>query len=70
MAAYVHLTHLAREVMDAERVLGELQVARSIQQRLLPAKPLELDTLDVAGQVVPAQQLLRQRRVYERVCKT
>lgn len=57
VAAYVHLTHLASEVREAERVMGELEVARSIQQRLLPEKPLELDYLDVAGKVVPAHQV-------------
>ena len=57
VAAYVHLTNLALEVREAERVMGELEVARSIQQRLLPEKPLELDYLDVAGKVVPAHQV-------------
>ena len=57
VAAYVHLTHLAHEVREAERVMGELEVARSIQQRLLPSKSLELDCLDVAGKVVPAHQV-------------
>lgn len=57
VAAYVHLTHLAQEVREAERVMSELEVARSIQQRLLPEKPLELDYLDVAGKVVPAHHV-------------
>jgi sigma-B regulation protein RsbU (phosphoserine phosphatase) len=57
VAAYVHLTHLAQEVREAQRVMSELEVARSIQQRLLPAKPLELDYLDVAGKVIPAHQV-------------
>lgn len=57
VAAYVHLTNLAVEVREAERVMSELEVARSIQQRLLPAKPLELDYLDVAGRVIPAHQV-------------
>jgi len=57
VAAYLHLTHLAHEVREAERVMSELEVARSIQQRLLPEKPLELDYLDVAGKVVPAHQV-------------
>lgn len=57
VAAYLHLTKLAQEVREAERVMGELEVARSIQQRLLPEKPLELDYLDVAGKVVPAHQV-------------
>jgi sigma-B regulation protein RsbU (phosphoserine phosphatase) len=57
VAAYLRLTKLAQEVREAERVMEELEVARSIQQRLLPEKPLELDYLDVAGKVVPAHQV-------------
>jgi serine phosphatase RsbU (regulator of sigma subunit) len=57
VAAYVHICHLADEVRASERMRNELDVARSIQQRLLPAKPLELDTLDVVGRVVPAEKV-------------
>jgi serine phosphatase RsbU (regulator of sigma subunit) len=57
VAAYMHITRLAKEVREAERLKGELEVARTIQQRLLPSKPLDLDALDVAGKVVPAQKV-------------
>lgn len=57
VAAYAHICDLADEVKEAERVWGELEVARSIQQRLLPAKPLDLDSLDVVGKVVAARRV-------------
>ncbi len=57
VAAYVHISNLAREVRASERIRNELEIARQIQQRLLPAKPLDLDSLDVVGRVVAAQKV-------------
>lgn len=57
VASYVHICHLADEVHAGELLRRELDVARSIQQRLLPTKPLELDSLDVVGKVVAAQKV-------------
>jgi len=57
VASYVHICHLAEEVHAGERLKRELDVARLIQQRLLPSKPLELDSLDVVGKVVAAQKV-------------
>ena len=57
LASYMHILRLTDEVRAAERLMGELEVARAIQQRLLPVKPLALDGLDVYGRVVAAEKV-------------
>ncbi|MFL6256417.1 MAG: PP2C family protein-serine/threonine phosphatase, partial [Pyrinomonadaceae bacterium] len=48
--------HEAELKSELERVNHDLEVARSIQQGLLPARPPELDGFDIAGWNQPADQ--------------
>jgi serine phosphatase RsbU (regulator of sigma subunit) len=57
VAAYMHVCQLADEVRSGERLRNELEIAKNIQQRLLPSKPLEVEGLDVAGSVLAAEKV-------------
>jgi serine phosphatase RsbU (regulator of sigma subunit) len=51
-----HVTAALDEALQNERVRRDLEVARSIQQGLLPAAPPEIPGFDVAGWNQPADQ--------------
>jgi serine phosphatase RsbU (regulator of sigma subunit) len=51
-----HLEAALREARQVERLRSDLEVARSIQQGLLPKEPPEVGNLDIAGWNKPADQ--------------
>jgi sigma-B regulation protein RsbU (phosphoserine phosphatase) len=53
-ASYLHLTDLAESARRTEQLHHEIELARSIQQRLLPENLPKIAHLDVAGICVPA----------------
>lgn len=57
VAAYMHVCQLADEVRAAERLRNELEIAKTIQQRLLPSRPLSIEGLDVKGRVLAAEKV-------------
>lgn len=46
-----------RTALEKERLEGELEIARRIQQRLLPARPPSIAGLQLSGLSVPARQV-------------
>ncbi len=53
-ASYLHLTDLAEKARRSEQLHHEIELARSIQQRLLPDILPKITHLDVAGICIPA----------------
>lgn len=53
-ASYLHLTNLAEAARRSEQLHHEIELARSIQQRLLPGELPTIQYLDVAGICIPA----------------
>lgn len=53
-ASYLHLTNLAESARKSEQLHHEVELARSIQQRLLPGVLPQIPNLDVAGICVSA----------------
>jgi serine phosphatase RsbU (regulator of sigma subunit) len=53
-ASYLHLTNLAESAQRSEQLHHEIELARSIQQRLLPDVLPRIAHLDVAGICIPA----------------
>jgi serine phosphatase RsbU (regulator of sigma subunit) len=53
-ASYLHLTNLAENARRSEQLHNEIELARSIQQGLLPDVLPKIPNLDVAGICVPA----------------
>lgn len=56
-AAYLHLCALAEAQVHAKAVERELGVARQIQESLLPAMPLRVRGVEVAGCCLPAARV-------------
>ncbi|OGQ04110.1 MAG: hypothetical protein A3F82_07195 [Deltaproteobacteria bacterium RIFCSPLOWO2_12_FULL_44_12] len=57
VASYMHLCDLAEQLKSAEQAQLELEVARDIQQRLLPQKPPKIEGVELAGQLIPASRV-------------
>lgn len=53
-ASYLHLTNLAESARRSEQLHHEIELARSIQQRLLPDVLPKIAHLDIAGICIPA----------------
>lgn len=53
-ASYLHLTNLAESARRSEQLHHEIELARSIQQRLLPDVLPKIEHLDIAGVCIPA----------------
>lgn len=53
-ASYLHLTDLAEKTQRSEQLQNEVELARAIQQRLLPDVLPKIPHLDVAGMCIPA----------------
>lgn len=56
-ASIVENRRLARHMKEAERVQGEIEIARRIQQGLLPAEDPSVEGLQIAGLCRPAQDI-------------
>ncbi len=56
-AAYLHLCDLADDARRNEHLKRELEVAREIQQRLLPRRIPKMEKFDVAGMCLMAQKV-------------
>ncbi|MFH0800167.1 MAG: GAF domain-containing SpoIIE family protein phosphatase [Pseudomonadota bacterium] len=56
-AAYLHICRLVEERNATEKLRGQLEIARQIQYRLLPASPLEVEGLEVAGRLITAERV-------------
>lgn len=56
-ASIVENRRLARQMKEAERVQGEIEIARRIQQGLLPSEDPSVDGLQLAGLCRPAQDI-------------
>ncbi|MBI5300162.1 MAG: SpoIIE family protein phosphatase, partial [Deltaproteobacteria bacterium] len=57
VAAYMHLCDLLERVKSGERAKMQLEMAHTIQQRLLPATPPNIKGIDVTGFLLPAQKV-------------
>ncbi len=53
-ASYLHLTNLAESARRNEQLQNEIELARSIQQRLLPGVLPQIPHMDIAGICIPA----------------
>ena len=56
-AAFIHLCDLAEVAARAEKLRNELELARNIQQRLLPRKAPRIEGLDIAGKCMTAERV-------------
>ncbi|MDO8528238.1 MAG: SpoIIE family protein phosphatase [Deltaproteobacteria bacterium] len=56
-ASYLHLCDLMERLKVAEKVKLQLEVARTIQQKLLPKNILSIKGVDVAGALIPAERV-------------
>ena len=56
-AAYLHLCDLAEAARQTECFRRELELARAIQQKLLPSRPLKIPGFDIAGRCVTAEKV-------------
>lgn len=57
MASYMHIYDLVDRLKSAEQAKIELELAREIQQRLLPKKALNLKGVDLLGELIPAERV-------------
>lgn len=57
VAAYMHLCDLLERVKSGERAKMQLEMAHTIQQKLLPATPPNIKGVDVTGSLLPAQKV-------------
>ncbi|MBT3181476.1 MAG: SpoIIE family protein phosphatase [Deltaproteobacteria bacterium] len=56
-AAYLHISQLMIERQATERLKQQLEIARQIQYRLLPAESPKIGGLDVAGRLITAERV-------------
>ena len=56
-ASYIHLTRLGLELRKSEKLRQELEIARNIQYRLLPARAPAVDGLDLSGRCLTAERV-------------
>ncbi|PIR16671.1 MAG: hypothetical protein COV46_07370 [Deltaproteobacteria bacterium CG11_big_fil_rev_8_21_14_0_20_49_13] len=56
-ASYLHLCDLAEDARESEHVMRELDLARAIQQRLLPQRIPGVQGLDIAGVCLTAEHV-------------
>ncbi len=56
-AAFIHLCDLGEMAARAEKLRNELELARNIQQRLLPRKQVHVEGLDIAGKCITAERV-------------
>lgn len=57
VASYMHIYDLVERVKSGEAAKLQLEVAREIQQRLLPRKPPRIPGLDIASQLWTAERV-------------
>lgn len=57
VASYMHLHHLMDRLKEAEKARQQLEVAREIQQRLLPKIPPKVPGLEMQGCLIPAARV-------------
>lgn len=57
VAAYMHLYDLVDQLKEAQAAKTQLEIAREIQQRLLPRVPPKLKNIDLAGCLIPAERV-------------
>ncbi|MDP2600361.1 MAG: SpoIIE family protein phosphatase [Deltaproteobacteria bacterium] len=57
VAAYLHLCDLLDQLKIAQQAKMQLEVAREIQQRLLPRVPPKIKGVDLAGCLIPAERV-------------
>lgn len=57
VASYLRMIQLAREVAKTEQLRQQLEIARQIQYRLLPAEPPRMDGIEAAGRVITAERV-------------
>lgn len=56
-AAYLHIVKLSQAQAESERLRQQLEIARQIQYKLLPADPPRIEGLDVAGRLITAERV-------------
>ncbi len=56
-AAYLHLCDLANDARDSEHMKRELDLAREMQQRLLPQRMPKVEGYDIAGKCLTAEHV-------------
>ncbi|MBN1283731.1 MAG: SpoIIE family protein phosphatase [Proteobacteria bacterium] len=56
-AAYMHILKLTEERAENERLRQQIEIARQIQYRLLPAEQPSIEGLDVAGRLITAERV-------------
>lgn len=56
-ASYLHICRLLEERQSAERLRQQLEIARQIQYRLVPASAPEVEGLDVSGRLITAERV-------------
>ena len=57
VAAYLHLCDLLDQLKSAQQARMQLEVAREIQQRLLPQVPPKIKGVDLAGRLITAERV-------------
>jgi sigma-B regulation protein RsbU (phosphoserine phosphatase) len=56
-AAYLHILRLTEDRTEHDRIKQQLEIARQMQYRLLPADPLHIEGLEVAGRLITAERV-------------
>lgn len=56
-AAYLHILRLSELRAENDRIRQQLEIARQIQYKLLPADPPSIEGLDVAGRLITAERV-------------
>lgn len=57
VASYMHIYDLVEQLKSGEEAKLQLELAREIQQRLLPKAPPKIKGLEVAGTLIPAERV-------------
>lgn len=57
VASYLHLCSLSEEVAVAKKLEQQIEIARQVQDRLLPKAPIAFPHLETAATLLPAQRV-------------
>ena len=57
VAAYLHVTDLSKRLQEAEKAKQQLEIARMIQEKLLPKNPPKSKGADLAGMLISAERV-------------
>ena len=57
VAAYLHMSDLLEQLQDAEKAKRQLEIARMIQEKLLPKRAPRMKGIDLAGRLMAAERV-------------